>query len=155
MADEGAVDEHVGVGLVDDDEGGPVLVLDADVDDEPVGADSPGAVDGDVEVFRGPVRMGEGLGGWSGGGSGAPSLDGGLATDALVGAFVVVDPAELVEVGLELGDAGVQWPFAEPLLEGLLESLGLPRGEVTSDVWCREVPLEGCSHATALSPRVP
>lgn len=35
------------------------------------------------------------------------------------------------------------------------QSMGLPRGEVTSDVWCREVLLEGCSHATALSPRVP
>jgi hypothetical protein len=32
---------------------------------------------------------------------------------------------------------------------------GLPRGEVTSDVWCREAPLKGCRYAQALSPGVP
>ena len=37
----------------------------------------------------------------------------------------------------------------DPALEGHLTAaiqlMGLPREPVTSDLWCREVPLEGCS----------
>ena len=29
--------------------------------------------------------------------------------------------------------------------DGALEEAGLPRGEVTSDLWCRVAPLEGCA----------
>ena len=45
-----------------------------------------------------------------------------------MGAFVVVDVAELVELGLELRQVSSEGLFAKPFLEGLLESFDLAGG---------------------------
>ena len=70
----------------------------------------------------------EWLGGGSGGGSGAEAFDGDLAADALVGALVVVDVAELVELGLQFVEVGGEGLFAEPFLQRLLEAFDLAGG---------------------------
>ncbi len=102
VSDELVVDVDAGVGGVADDGGGGAGVFDSDVDVVFVERDlalvAYAGFAYDRSVQRG-VR--EGLVGWLGAGGGVPALDRDAAADALVGSFVVVDPTELIELGLQ------------------------------------------------------
>lgn len=129
VADELVVDEHGGVGVVEDYDGVAVGVTAADVDDEFLDADVAGVVGLDVAAdVADKDRMLEGFVGWRGGGCGCEASDWDLAADSLVRSFMVVDPAELVELGLELGEVSCEGLFAEPFLQGLLEPFDLAGG---------------------------
>jgi hypothetical protein len=128
VADELAVDEDVGVPAVGEDEGVLVLPLDSDVDVEPAGDDLALGGDGGVVAAGGEVGMSDRSVGGTGGGKCSPAADRGPAADALVGAVVVVDLDELIELGLEGGQVGGEGSASEPALEGLLEPFDLPGG---------------------------
>jgi hypothetical protein len=125
VADEVIVDEHGGVDAVDDDGGLAAAPFGADVDGEVV--EEGDAVGDDAVAGSGrPGWCGDAVGGGLSGGVGLPATDRCDASDALVGTFVVVGVAEVVELGLQFGEVGGEWLTAQPLLEGLLESFTLP-----------------------------
>ena len=117
-SDESAVVEDLAGGAGDDGE--DVLVVVSGADADAVAAFDPEAavVDaGSVDLGgagEGPIR-GPGLG------CGAPDLGGGAAGMAAVGALVVVDEPEDVELDLEVGVVGCRRLAGEPVFEGLVE----------------------------------
>jgi hypothetical protein len=110
-ADEFMVDEHGGVGVVEQDVGGLSAVGDTDVDspwsdaDDAVGLD-----DGVGAALAGGQRDVETGHRWCR----LPALEGDDAADATVGSLEVVVVAEGVELGLQLGEVGGQGLFAQP-----------------------------------------
>ena len=65
---------------------------------------------------------------WRGFRGGAVGVARGASVKRAVGAPLVVMRAELVELGLQLGDAARRWPGSEPALQGLVEPFGLALG---------------------------
>ena len=102
VSDELVVDVDAGVDGVIDDGGGGAGVFDSDVDvvfvERHLALVAHADFAYDWSVHGGVL---EGVIGWLGAGGGVPALDRDAAADALVRAFVVVDPTELIELGLE------------------------------------------------------
>ncbi len=117
-AGEAAVDENVAGEAGHDREGRLVVVGGADTD-APFGAEAQGAAvdSAAVEVRAGAERSvrGPGLGCCD------PDVGGVLAAVRSVGAMVVVDEAEQVELGLELLEGARGGLLREPAFEGLVE----------------------------------
>lgn len=112
------------------------------VDEEGDGCSGVGLADSDVVELAG-VSEGDGAGGvdfvvadpvvgsgggsfWSGFGESGVGNGGGDASQAAVGAVVVVDVDETVELVLEIGEGFSWWVGVEELFEGLLESFDAP-----------------------------
>src|SRR5436305_14277614 len=55
----------------------------------------------------------------------AVGVGGGSAMQGSMRALLVVMRAELVQLGLQLGDAARRWPGPEPALQGLVKPFGL------------------------------
>ena len=70
--------------------------------------------------------LAEGPVGGAGLGCVGPHVGGEASGEGAVGALGVVDDAEQVELGLELGEGGGAGLFGEPPLDGLVEAFGFP-----------------------------
>lgn len=120
-----AGDGDVGGAGGDDDGGGQPVVGGSDADAEVPAESDAAAVDG------GGPRLGrgaDGLVGWAALGGGGPHVGGEASTDRPVGAVVVVDQAEQVELGLQVLDRCGGWLLGEPFLEGLVNAFDLAAG---------------------------
>ncbi len=120
-------DADVEVGDEDDDGGSGVASADADVVEAAVvseGHDSCG-VDGVAADSVDGVGVAVGGPGFDAGGVG---VGGGAAADRAVGAVVVVEIDEGVDLGLEPGDRGGWGLFGQVALFGLVESFDLAAG---------------------------
>ena len=125
VADEFAVDDHVGVGVVDGDGDGLTLVAGADVDLPWFDRDDAAVVD---DAGVGVWLAGDGDGVVDDWWCGLPAFDRGDSPDAAVWPFVVVEVFEGVELMLEFVEVGGERLFAEPAFEGLVESFDFAAG---------------------------
>ncbi len=119
-ADVEVVDEH-------EDVGAGVGSADADVVESAVVAQGDRSGGVDAVVADAVVGSSAGAGG---SGLGQQPVDDrrGAAAQRGVGPLVVVELAERVELGLEVGDRRGGWLGAEPAFEGLLEAFDLAAG---------------------------
>jgi hypothetical protein len=77
------------------------------------------------------------------------------AVQRAVRAVLVVMLAELVELALQLGDAGGRWSGLEPALQGLVEAFGLaPCLGCPGDPFLWRTPSSGRTYSKALRPPV-